>query len=143
MNKVLVVPLAILMIFSLTGMVMSLGGFTVGFNGGGILVVNGTGHSGWDVTTWDLTSANALITIVIGIAVLVAFLGITFLGSSILSTTGQVIMLKLLGLFGLYWALSNGSGWFFNAIPVWGNVAYIMLTLMFSLGFIMDIQGGS
>lgn len=144
MNKLITLPIAMLMVMTFVGVVMAMSGFTIGpvAIGDTNTYLNGTQAMGWSVTTWDLTSVTALLAVVAALALLVAFLGITVLGSSILSDTGQAMLFKTLGYFGLYLALSAGAGWAFNSIPIWGNVAYLMLTTMFALGFMMDIQPG-
>jgi hypothetical protein len=143
MNKLITFPMAIMVILCFVGLAMTLGGWnTVPGPGGGAPGVNGTTVPGWNVQTWDLSTATSIIVVAVGLGLLIAFLGLSVFGTSVLSDTGQVMAFKTLGYFGLYWALSVGSSWAFNSIPVWGNLAWIMMTVMFSLGFMMDIRSG-
>jgi hypothetical protein len=142
MNKLITFPMAILFVLSFVGLLFTLSGWYAVPGPNGIVNFNGTIQSGWAGTTWDLSNAGLIIAAAFGLGLLVAFLGITVLGTSALSDTGQVMLFKTLGYFGLWAALSSGSGWAFSAIPVWGNVAYVMVTTMFALGFIMDLRTG-
>jgi hypothetical protein len=145
MNRLITLPIAMLLILSFVGVAMGTSGFThvLGPSGDTGPYINGTAEPGWNVATWDLSQVTLLIGVVIGLGLLVAFLGLTVFGTKVLSDTGQVLLFKTLGYFGLYLALSGGSAWAFNSIGTWGSIAYIMLTAMFSLGFIMDIRLGS
>lgn len=143
MNKLIVFPMAVLFVLTFIGVAMSMSGFTNTNDPIGTVQLNGTQENGWDVTTWDLTSTTALTTLLIATVCLVAFAGITILGSKLLSDMGQLMLLKILGYFGLYFALSVGAGWATGAFGVWGTLSYMMLTVMFSLGFLMDIRSGT
>lgn len=144
MNKLIMFPIAVLLVLTFIGVAMSMSGFTSDTAPAiGTVGTNSTQANGWDIMTWDLTTVGVLIAGVIALAFLVAFLGVTVLGTSILSDMGQLMLFKTIGYFGLYLALTTGAGWAIGAFADWGTLAYLMLTAMFALGFMMDIRSGT
>ena len=143
MNKLIMFPVAILLVLTFVGVAMTMSGYTGSTAPAiGTVSTNSTQASGWDIMTWDLTSVGILIGCVIALAFLVAFLGVTVLGSSILSDMGQLMLFKTIGYFGLYLALSAGAGWAIGAFGDWGTLGYLALTAIFALGFMMDLRTG-
>lgn len=135
MNKLVSVPIGILAV--LTMVVVAIG-MSIGTDPG-TTVGNGTESQTftWDVSNLDLILTGALF--VVGVAIAAGF-GI--FGSGF-SDTSQVLMVKSGILLGLYGFLAIGAYDLTHSFGAMGDIALAMLSIMFVVGFAMEINGGA
>jgi hypothetical protein len=105
--------------------------------------INGdTGHAtdgSTSTTSFDLSSVNVIIAFLsIAIAAGIAA-GIHVLGTG-LSQLSQELTIKLIVYAGMWACLTALVGSYFNNLPIFGPMIYIMLTVMYVLGFIADLR---
>jgi hypothetical protein len=114
--------------------------------GPGIAIINGNSTTivlpGTEATNYDIWTLTGVMIILYAIIAVGAIVGIHFLGTG-LGETSQEIIFKAAGYLGLYGVLSVISG---NIIWNGGQintVLWMILTILFTLGFITDIRSGS
>lgn len=109
------------------------------------LLINGSTSS---LSTQDYTFAVnidptiGLLTIIIAVITLASIIGIQILGSGLSDTSIHVITV-LTAYYGLWIALTVMVSGFIFQIELFGALIYMSLTIMYSIGIIQKITGGS
>lgn len=137
MNKLIVVPMAILGMIAVIGMVMGMSVPTGTYNPD-----NSTGYMNLPPTTWSMNDWTLMLSVLGGAVILASVAGAKILGFS-LSDMSQVLIIKSTLLIGIYIMLASASWAFFDGLGAMGGVVMVMLTTMFIVGFGLDIRSGS
>jgi hypothetical protein len=142
-NKFLATPLLIMASIVFIGMLLAAGGFTSNPAPEGTIQTNGGNTYGaqldWDLTVF--TGITVLVLATISLAILIGTnVSIFGLGAQPTTGVGQNMLLKGIVYFGFWAALLGGSAWAFDAIQPFGGAFQWMLTGMFAIGVVMDIQ---
>jgi len=139
-NKALTIPLMIVGTLALLGMIMVAASPTNTFSFSNDTSVS---HSGSiPTTTWTLGAMSLVlgsIGVLIGI-VLVA--GVHVLGIGVSDLT-QLLVLKSAAYFGIYLALWAAAGVITSGLGTWETFLQASLTIMFTLGFVIDIRSNA
>lgn len=145
MNKLLVIPIGILICMAVVGVFYDP---TVNMTGH----VNEQSYSVWDDTnqTWnnvtvnngndnvDLTLQDGAVALLMIAIVAGCVAGISFLGSG-LSTMSQLILFKSIVYGGLWGILSYGSYDMILTLPSYGAMLWMALTMVYAIGFAFEV----
>ena len=139
------IPLTIMLILTMFSLIN--GGVittqTTSIDNATVYVNGSTATVNWPTTAFDfsITTTVGAITI-IGVAILIAFIGVRVLGTGLSEFSIQIIYkaIMYLGIWGVLTALSLNS---ITSIPTFGWIIYFALTFMYVFGFLMDTSRGS
>lgn len=137
MNKLIVIPLAILGMIAVIGLVMGMSVPDGTYNPD-----NSTGVINAPPTRWTMSTWTAMIAVLAGVVALAGAAGAHVFGFA-LSDMTQVLILKSALLVGIYVMLALSAWDFFDGLGAMGGVVMLMLTTMFIVGFGLDIRSGS
>lgn len=158
MNKLLIFPMVVMIIVAFLVILMGTSNIDNALNTGVTPVANGNftingntgqvsnGYVQLNSGQYSLASATTIIAVTVAGIVLAIALGVSVLGSGI-SALSQEMTLKLI-VYGGLWGLLTGvtlnyfTQFAYIAIP-FGLMIYIILTLMYCLGFVGDIKAVS
>jgi len=139
-----------LLIITLFMVVATAGGganfsFTQDFNTNSSMVVNGS-SSNINIPggsfTFAISATQGAIAVMMSIIVLGSIVGIRVMGSGILGISAEIIV-KGAFYFALWGLFSIFAQPLISAIPIFGILIYLMLTIMYIIGFVQGLLGGN
>jgi len=139
MNKLILFPLAILVIITIFWIMLGESIEIYGFEG----VFEGSGTDIPVEFTINIDPIEGMIGSLIGIAVAIALIGIRILGSGLSEKSVHIISTAIL--YTAFWGtLSLFSYDLFGEIPIFGAALYILLTILYAGGAAMEFsdEGG-
>lgn len=146
MNKLMIIPLAIMIVLTMIAFLMH--GTTGTINQGigpaqeigvGNSTLSTPGVGDQEIDIWQTSAGGALAVLITALAVGI-IAGVKVLGSG-LTDTSQIMIFKMIGVVGLWTVLSMAGGsYIMSDAGTLGVATYILLTLMFALGFVMDLS---
>lgn len=109
----------------------------------GEIIENGTSTSiqvGNAEMAFDLNTTGYFIALIIGVGILAGVLGINFLGSGLSERAQRIIFNSIIcyGFWGIFSALILTL---LMAIPVFGLILWVVMTMVYTFGFFKRIEG--
>ncbi|MEN6622643.1 MAG: hypothetical protein ABFD50_13960 [Smithella sp.] len=146
MNGLIGFPLTIIILFMV---VATAGGgadfaFTQDFSANSSMIVNGTSSNiniPVGTFTFAISATQGAIAVMMSIIVLGSLIGIRVMGSGILGMSAEIIV-KGAFYFALWGLFSVFAQPLIAAIPIFGILIYLMLTIMYIIGFVQNLSGG-
>ncbi len=138
-----------LLIITLFMVVATAGGganfsFTQDFNTNSSMTVNGSSSSiniPVGTFTFAISATQGAIAVMMSIIILGSLIGIRVMGSGILGMSAEIIV-KGAFYFALWGLFSVFAQPLIAAIPIFGILIYLMLTVMYIIGFVQGLSGG-
>jgi hypothetical protein len=151
--KLILIPLLILILFATINQLLPLGSQTINFTSSTTTAAyNITGNQTLDATTsvltntgvqsvWDINMTAGIIALIIALVAVGVAAGITVLGSGLSNFSVQLIY-KSATYYGL-WGVFSALGFVgFLSIPIFGLMLWLILTLIYSVGFFQSLNVG-
>lgn len=151
--KLILVPLLILILFATISQLLPTGSSTINFTSTSTTgAYNITGNQTLDATTsvltntgvssvWDINMTAGIIALIIALVAVGVAAGITVLGSGLSNFSVQLIY-KSATYYGL-WGVFSALGFVgFSSIPIFGLMLWLILTLIYSVGFFQTLNVG-
>lgn len=138
-----------LLIITLFMVVATAGGganfsFTQDFNTNSSMTLNGSSSNiniPVGTFTFAISATQGAIAVMMSIIVLGSIIGIRVMGSGILGVSAEIIV-KGAFYFALWGLFSVFAQPLIAAIPIFGILIYLMLTVMYIIGFVQGLSGG-
>lgn len=151
--KLILIPLLILIMFATLNQLLPLGSQTINFTSStATSAYNITGNQTLDSVTyelsnvgastvWDVNMTAGIIALIIALVAVGVAAGITVLGSGLSNFSVQLIY-KSATYYGL-WGVFSALGFVgFSSIPIFGLMLWLVLTLIYSVGFFQTLNVG-